>query len=65
MTGHGCRPVGQRGLVQGIAEHLHSFSRSFRWELRAIETPAERAALISAMGWCSGWQSCLLLRMTG
>jgi len=29
---------------------------SFRWENRGTETVEDMAALISAVGWCSGWK---------
>ena len=51
----------QRGLVESILHHLVRFSRSFRWEERGTDTAEDRAALISAVGWCGGWQPWLWL----
>jgi hypothetical protein len=42
-------------LVEHILGHLKAYVRSFRWECRGSETDEDRAALISAVGWCSGW----------
>jgi hypothetical protein len=47
--------------VADVALHLRRYSRSFRWELRGTDTEQDRAALISAIGWCSGWQPWLWL----
>ncbi len=47
---------GQRALVDTIVAHLRIYSRSFVWGHRDTETDADRAALISAVGWCSGWR---------
>ncbi len=54
-----------RGLIQNLSGHynflnrifnrLVHFSRSFRWECQGTDTDEDRAALISAVGWCSGW----------
>jgi len=51
----------QRALVESIFRHVEHFSRSFRWENRGSDTPEDRAALISASGWCGGWQPWLWL----
>jgi hypothetical protein len=51
----------QRRLVQRIADHLTRYRESFRWEKRGTDTVEDRAALISAAGWCSGWRSLLAL----
>lgn len=51
----------QRSLVESILRHLVRFSRSFRWEERGTDTAEDRAALISAIGWCRGWQPWLWL----
>ena len=48
-------------LVRHITEHVVRFSNSFRWELRGTDTDEDRAALISAVGWCSGWRPLLEL----
>jgi len=46
-------------LVRHIREHVLRFSDSFRWELRGTDTQQDRAALIRAVGWCSGWRPLL------
>jgi hypothetical protein len=42
-------------LVEYIFHHLSIYHRSFRLEFHGTETEEDRAALISAVGWCSGW----------
>jgi hypothetical protein len=44
-----------RGVLDYIFEHLVIYARSFRWECKGTDTVEDRAALISAIGWCSGW----------
>ncbi len=46
-------------FVGQIYDHICLYSRSFRWEFRGTETAEDEAALISAVGWCSGWKSLL------
>ena len=43
-------------LVNYIACHIKKYMLSFRWENRGTETVENMAALISAIGWCSGWK---------
>lgn len=43
-------------LVDYIARHIKIYMLSFRWENRGTETIEDTAALISAVGWCSGWK---------
>lgn len=43
-------------LVDYIAGHINTYMLSFRWENRGTETVEDSAALISAVGWCSGWK---------
>ena len=50
-----------RSDVARILERLTVFARSYRWEYRNTETDRDRAALLSAVGWCSGWQGGLVL----
>jgi hypothetical protein len=45
-----------RAYVAEILERLTVFAQSYRWEYRGTETPRDQAALLSAVGWCSGWQ---------
>ena len=46
-------------FLKDIFEHLVLYSRSFRWEYQGTETEEDEAALISAVGWCSGRQPLL------
>jgi len=46
----------QRALVRYVAQHLKVYRRSFVWGHHGTETEEDRAALISAVGWCSGWR---------
>lgn len=48
-----------KNLIRIIYEHICLYSRSFRWEFRGTESTEDEAALISAVGWCSGWQPLL------
>jgi len=48
-----------RDLLQSIFHQIRLYSRSFRWEFQGTETEEGRAALISAVGWCSGWRPLL------
>jgi hypothetical protein len=50
-----------RASVARILEGLTIFARSYRWEYRDTGTDRDRAALLSAVGWCSGWQAGLVL----
>jgi len=43
-------------LLNYIFQQITLYSRSFRWEFRGTETEEGKAALISAVGWCSGWR---------
>ncbi len=54
-------PGEHRGLVEWILRHVTVYSRSFRWESRMTDTEEDQAALISAVGWCSGWEPWLPL----
>ncbi|MDA8108058.1 MAG: hypothetical protein M0015_05445 [Betaproteobacteria bacterium] len=55
----------QRALVERIGRQMERFSRSFGWEERGTETPADRAALVSAPGWYGGWGALLALARAG
>jgi len=44
-----------RELVDDIARRIGRYHRSFRWEYRDSDTE-DRASLISAVGWCTGWR---------
>jgi hypothetical protein len=53
----------QRATLGSIARHLIGYVRSFRGDDRDTDTPEDRAALIEAVGWCSGWTG--LLKIIG
>lgn len=42
-------------FVRHLAEHLKAYDCSFGMEYRGTETLEDKAALIGAAGWCSGW----------
>ena len=64
-----CRPhlveEASLGTVGGLAEHhalvkyifkyMRAYKQSFVWGYHGTDTEEDRAALISAVGWCSGW----------
>lgn len=52
-------------LVWRLSAHVSRFAHSFRWELRGTDTDEDRAALISAVGWCSGWRPLLSIAESG
>jgi hypothetical protein len=53
----------QHDVVLTISSHLANFEKSFHWKLRDTDTDEDRGALISAIGWCSGWTE--LIRSLG
>jgi len=42
-------------VVDYLSERVKIYARSFRWEWRNTNTTEDRASLLSAIGWCSGW----------
>ena len=52
----GARLAEHRALVKDIFEHLRVYRQSFVWEYHGTDAVEDRAALISAVGWCSGWR---------
>jgi hypothetical protein len=42
-------------LVNYISAHLVKYARSFQFQYKGSQTEEDTAALISAVGWCSGW----------
>jgi hypothetical protein len=48
-----------RALVLYLSRHLFTYARSFQFEFHGTHTEEDEAALISAVGWCSGWASLL------
>jgi hypothetical protein len=55
------RPRPHQDLLKYIFGQITLYSRSFRWEFQGSETEENKAALISAVGWCSGWLPLLLI----
>jgi hypothetical protein len=51
----------QYGLLADILYHVRLYANSFRMEFHGTETEEDKAALISAVGWCSGWKTFLSL----
>jgi len=45
----------RRSFVSYLTRHLVRFARSFQFEFKGSQTDEDTAALISAVGWCSGW----------
>jgi len=45
-----------RKMLEYVVQHLKKFERSFIWGYHGTETDEDRAALISSVGWCSGWR---------
>jgi hypothetical protein len=41
--------------LSNLLRHLEIYERSFTWEHRGSDGPRHRVALLSAIGWCSGW----------
>jgi hypothetical protein len=52
-------------LVQRLTHRIKRYEQSFRWEYRGTDTVEDRGALISAAGWCGGWQGLLALYAAG
>jgi len=47
----------ERQRLMNMLVRLENYAWSFSWGFRGIDGPEDRAALISAIGWCSGWSS--------
>lgn len=50
-----------RNLVAYLTHHLVRYAQSFRFEFRGTQTQEDEAALVSAIGWCSGWGAFLTI----
>lgn len=50
-----------RERLARLAVRLGRYERSFRWDDRGRETVEDRAALVSAVGWCGGWSALLAI----
>jgi hypothetical protein len=48
-----------REFLRNMFTHLVAFTRSFQWGYHNTETDEDKASLISAVGWCSGWRPLL------
>lgn len=46
-------------LVDDIAKHIKIYARSFCHGYHGTETDEDAAALMSAVGWCTGWKTFL------
>lgn len=46
-------------LVSNLAHHMSKFARSFQLEFQGTQTVDDDAALISCVGWLSGWDTFL------
>ncbi len=51
----------QRDMISYLHKHISIYSEGFRWERRGTSTIEDAAALIAAVGWCSGWKPLLAL----
>jgi putative (di)nucleoside polyphosphate hydrolase len=47
----------EREYLLNVLARLENYAWSFSWGFRGIDGPEDRAAIISAIGWCSGWSS--------
>jgi hypothetical protein len=47
--------------IHQLRHHIVLYSRSFEWERRGTATDEDKASLISAVGWISGWRPLLSL----
>lgn len=48
-----------KDFVNEVLRNLVKFARSFVWGFHDTRTEVDAAALISAVGWCSGWETFL------
>jgi hypothetical protein len=60
-AGHATNVDLHGALVARIVSRLSRYARSFVWGYRDTETDAARAALVTAVGWCSGWRPLIRL----
>ncbi|MGO8840237.1 MAG: RNA pyrophosphohydrolase [Methyloceanibacter sp.] len=51
----------ERKHLLNVLARLENYAWSFSWGFRGIDGPEDRGALISAIGWCSGWSSLAVL----
>ncbi len=50
-----------RDAFGDIVERLRRYARSFQFEFQGNRADEDEAALIEAVGWCSGWETFLVL----
>lgn len=55
----------ERDRVASLVRHVETYARSFRWGFHGTDTPEDRASLIGAVGWCSGWRPWVALLRGG
>lgn len=51
----------QRAQIDGIRRHVAALLNAYCAEFRDTDTAEDRAALLRAVGWCSGWRPLLTL----
>ena len=61
LTGSPVDIKGQRDLLSRLSRQVALYQESFTSEHRGIDGPADRAALLATIGWCSGWRPFLNL----
>jgi hypothetical protein len=54
-TGAAMDFAGEYRHLTNVARHLERFEKSMSWGRRGTDEPEDRAALVCAVGWCSGW----------
>ncbi len=47
----------EREYLLNVLARLENYAWSFSWGFHGMDGPEDHAALISAIGWCSGWSS--------
>jgi putative (di)nucleoside polyphosphate hydrolase len=55
----------ERDYFLNMLARLENYAWSFSWGFRDIDGPEDRAAIVSAIGWCSGWSSLAKLTPLG
>lgn len=49
-----------RCMLESTRDHVATLSRSYHWDRRGSDRPEDRAALLTAIGWLSGWRPLLV-----
>jgi hypothetical protein len=47
--------------LSNLLPHVENYYRSFSWGHRNSDSPEDRVAFLSSIGWCSGWSSLAIL----